>query len=112
MDWSREKAHKGGPEALVLAVITGDEPTRDLKALQRSLDVPLAVGEFVTGPDQESLLFSRERVIFDRDRLGVIVIDGRGIVQYIGPIAPNSDDTEAVLDELFAAADQASHRSK
>lgn len=113
LDWSREKARKGGPQALVLAVITGGEPTRDEKALQSSLDVPLAIGEFVASDqDQASSPFSRERVLFDRNRLGVIVIDGRGIVQYIGPIAPNSDDTEAVLDELFAAADQASHRSK
>ncbi len=113
LDWSREKARKGGPQALVLAVIPGGEPTRDEKALQSSLDVPLAIGEFVASDqDQASSPFSRERVLFDRNRLGVIVIDGRGIVQYIGPIAPNSDDTEAVLDELFAAADQASHRSK
>jgi thiol-disulfide isomerase/thioredoxin len=112
LDWARDKARKGGPQALVLAVVAG-EPNRDLKALQKSIDVPLAVGDFVTaGRDPDSSPFSRELVIFDRDRLGVIVIDGRGIVQYLGPIAPNSDDTEAVLDELFAAADQASRRSK
>jgi thiol-disulfide isomerase/thioredoxin len=111
-EWAREKARKGGTPALVLAVAAG-EPLRDLKVLQKSLDVPLAVGEFVTSMhDPDRSPFSRELVIFDRDRLGVIVIDGRGIVQYIGPIAPNSDDTEAVLDELFAAADQASRRSK
>jgi hypothetical protein len=110
VEWARDKARKGGPQALVLAVAAG-EPLRDVKALQKSLDVPLAVGEFVTSmQDPDRSPFSRELVIFDRDRLGVIVIDGRGIVQYIGPIAPNSDDTEAVLDELFAAADQASRR--
>jgi hypothetical protein len=110
VEWARDKARKGGPQALVLAVAAG-EPLRDVKALQKSLDVPLAVGEFVTSmQDPERSPFSRELVIFDRDRLGVIVIDGRGIVQYIGPIAPNSDDTEAVLDELFAAADQAARR--
>jgi thiol-disulfide isomerase/thioredoxin len=109
-EWARDKVRKGGPQALVLAVAAG-EPLRDVKALQKSLDVPLAVGEFVTSMhDPERSPFSRELVIFDRDRLGVIVVDGRGIVQYIGPIAPNSDDTEAVLDELFAAADQASRR--
>jgi membrane-associated protease RseP (regulator of RpoE activity) len=112
LDWSREKARKGGPHALVLAVSAG-EPTSDLKVLQRSLDVPLATGGLVApGQDLDSSPFSRELVISDRDRLGVIVIDGLGIVQYIGPIAPNSDDTEAVLDELFAAAEQASRRSK
>jgi len=110
VEWAREKARKGGQQALVLAVAAG-EPLRDLKAVQKSLDVPLAVGEFVTSMhDPDRSPFSRELVIFDRDRLGVIVIDGRGIVQYIGPIAPNSEDTEAVLDELFAAAEQASRR--
>jgi membrane-associated protease RseP (regulator of RpoE activity) len=110
-DWSREQARKGRPQALVLAVSLGETP-RDLKVLQGSLDVPLAVGEFgAPGQDAESSPFNRELVISDRDRLGVIVIDGRGIVQYVGPIAPNSDDTEAMLDELFAAADQASRRS-
>ncbi|MBC7977830.1 MAG: PDZ domain-containing protein [Myxococcales bacterium] len=108
-DWSRRQARKGGASALVLAVTTGVD--RDYQALQKTLTVPLAVGEFVArGRDADG--FSRELLISDRDRLGVIVIDGRGIVQYVGPVAPNSDDTEAVLDELFAAADQAARRSK
>lgn len=111
LDWSRDKARKGGQQALVLAVSAGESP-RDLKVMQRSLDVPLATGEFVApGQDIDTSPFNRELVISDRDRLGVIVIDIRGIVQYIGPVAPNSDDTEAVLDEVFAAADQASRRS-
>lgn len=109
--WARSKARKG-PPPLVLAVVAGD-PARDVGALQKQLDVPLAVGEFVTsGHELDASPFSRELVIFDRDRLGVIVVDGDGMVQYIGPIAPNSDDTEAVLDELFAAADQAIRRSR
>ena len=113
LDWARDRSRRDGPPPLVLAVVPAAEPTHDLRALQKSLDVPLAVGEFVTSVhDPDRSPFSRELVIFDRDRLGVIVIDGRGIVQYIGPIAPNSEDTEAVLDELFAAADQASRRSK
>lgn len=112
LDWSRDTARKGMPQPLVLAVTLG-ERTRDLPAMQSALDVPLAIGEFAApGRKADSSPFSRELVLADRDRLGVIVIDGRGIVQYVGPIAPNSDDTEAVLDELFAAADQASRRSK
>ena len=111
LEWARGKARRGGPQALVLGVV-GGEPTHDLQALQRSMDVPLATGELVvSGHDLETSPFSRDLVISDRDRLGVIVIDGRGTVQYVGPIAPNSDDTEAVLDELFAAADQASRRT-
>jgi len=107
--WTRDKAHKGGPQLLVLAVTSG-KPPQDLKMLQRSLDVPLAAGD-LGGADSDTSPF-RELVISDRERLGVIVIDGRGTVQYVGPIAPNSDDTDAVLDELFAAADQAARRSK
>jgi hypothetical protein len=112
LSWARDKARKGGPQALVLAVAPASEASHDLRSLQRSIDVPLATGELAaSGPDVESSPFSRDLVISDPYRLGVIVIDGRGTVQYAGPIAPNSDDTEAVLDELFAAADQASRRS-
>ena len=112
LDWSRDKARKGMPQPLVLAVTLGAQ-LHDLLALQSTLDVPLATDDstlFDLNTDRS--LFSREMVLADRDRLGVIVIDGHGIVQYVGPIAPNSDDTEAVLDELFAVADQASRRSK
>jgi PDZ domain len=109
--WSRQIARKGGPQPLVLAVTSG-APARDLKTLQRSLDVPLASLDGAAGRDPDGWLFGRELVISDAERLGVIVIDGRGIVQYLGPIAPNSDDTEAVLDELFASADQAWRRSR
>jgi hypothetical protein len=112
LDWSRGNARKGGAQPLVLAV-TPDGAIHDLKVMQSSLDVPLAAGEFIApGQDGDRSAFNRDFLLSDRDRLGVIVIDGRGIVQYLGPIAPNSDDTEAVLDELFAVADQASHRSK
>jgi hypothetical protein len=112
LDWSRQKARRAGPPILVLAV-TASEWVRDLRPelLQRSLDVPLATGELIS-PLRDGSPFSRELVISDRDRLGVLVIDARGIVQYAGPIAPDSDDTEAVLDELFAAVVQAQLRSK
>lgn len=111
IDWARERPRHDGPPPLVLAVSAG-EPTRDLRALQKSLDVPLASGDFAQGGELERSPFSREIMVADRDRLWVLVIDGRGIVQYLGPIAPNSDDTEGVLDELFAAADQAWRRSR
>jgi len=112
LEWSRGQARKGGPPPLVLAVTAGGA-AHDLAALQRSLDVPLTTAELSSrrdGAPGSLSLFGRDLVIADRDRLGVIVIDRRGIVQYIGPVAPNSDDTEAVLDELFAAAEQAARR--
>jgi membrane-associated protease RseP (regulator of RpoE activity) len=109
LDWSRDRARRDGPQPLVLAVWAG-EPTRDVRALQKALDVPLATGEF--GGELEGSPFSRELLLEDRERMWVLVIDGRGMVQYLGPIAPNSDDTEAVLDELFAAAEQAWRHAK
>ena len=117
-DWSRDKAKKaGGAQPLVLAVYTGDI-TRDLAALQKSIDVPLVTSEpersfepsDAREPSFASAMFGSDLVLADHDRLGVLVIDGRGIVQYVGPIAPNSDDTDAALDELFAVADQAQRR--
>ena len=36
-----------------------------------------------------------------------MVVDCRGIVQFVAPIAPDSDDLDAALDELLAAAEQA-----
>lgn len=117
--WAHKRARKGGAMPLVLAVHTG-EVSRDLELIQKSLDVPLATSESEASIDDDlrgrdpgfaSAMFGSDLVLADRDRLGVIVIDGRGIVQYVGPIAPNSDDTEAALDELFAVADQSSLRS-
>jgi hypothetical protein len=110
LEWSRARPRRGRAPILVLAA-TATEWVRDLRPelLQRSLDVPLATGEL--GLSAEDTVFTRELVISDRDRLGVLVIDARGTVQFAGPIAPNSDDTEAVLDELFAAVVQAQLRS-
>lgn len=105
--WARARARHGGPPPLVLAVSFAEAPD-DLRALQRTLDVPLVTGEL--GGRDDGSLFSRELVISDRDRLGVVVIDVRGTVQYLGPIAPTSDDAEAVLDDMFAVADQAARR--
>jgi hypothetical protein len=110
LDWARDRSRRTQPP-LVLAIVPAAEPSQDLRALQKSLDVPLAVGEFSSGRSGGSP-FARDMLISDRDRLGVIVIDGRGIVQYLGPVAPNSDDTDAVLDEVFAAAELAWRRSR
>lgn len=101
--WARSKARQGGPVPLVLAVSVTERD--DLQVMQRGLDVPLVTGEL--GP-----LFTRDIIISDPERLGVLVIDGRGTIQYLGPVAPSSDDVDAVLDDLFAVADQAARWSK
>jgi membrane-associated protease RseP (regulator of RpoE activity) len=85
-------ARKSVPENLVT-----------LKQYQRGLDVPLLV------TDQDTFT---DLAITDPDRIHFMVIDGRGIVQYAAPLAPQAEDTAAVLDELYAAAEQASRRIK
>ena len=67
-------------------------------ACRPALDVPLALAD--------PTLYE-EFTIPDTERIHFMVIDCRGVVQYVAPIAPNADDTDAVLDELFAAAEQA-----
>jgi hypothetical protein len=46
----------------------------------------------------------------DIDRVHFMVLDCRGEVAYVAPIVPNTDDTSAVLDELYAAAEQTARR--
>ncbi len=104
--WQRRTARKGTP-ALVLAVSSGEPTSHDAKALQKALDVPLAMG----GLFGEGRGDSPFTLLYDRERLGVIVIDSHGDVQYVGPVAPGTDDTDAVLDEVFAAADQAARHA-
>ena len=38
-----------------------------------------------------------------------MVIDCRGVVRFVAPIAPDADDLDAALDEVLAAAEQAEH---
>ena len=45
----------------------------------------------------------------DSDRVSFMVIDCRGVVRFVAPIAPGSDDIEAAVDEVLAATEQAEH---
>jgi membrane-associated protease RseP (regulator of RpoE activity) len=74
-----------------------------LKSQARMLDVPLLVA------DQETY---KSFTIGDGDRVQFMVIDCRGIVQYASFVVPNAEDQDAVLDELYAAAEQASREKK
>jgi membrane-associated protease RseP (regulator of RpoE activity) len=75
----------------------------ELKPIANALDVPLLVADTETYQT-----FS----ISDVDRVHFMVIDCRGIVSYVAPIAPDADDLDAALDELYAAAEQAMRRMK
>jgi hypothetical protein len=100
-DWVRAQADKGvGFPPMALAVTPG-APSESKQLTPIGLDVPLALADRDVYEDL---------VVADAERINFMVIDCRGIVQYVAPIAPNGDDTEAAIDELFAAAEQASRR--
>jgi membrane-associated protease RseP (regulator of RpoE activity) len=50
-----------------------------------------------------------ELAIDDPERVHFMVIDCRGVVRFVEPIAPGSDDMDAAVDEVIAAAEQAEH---
>jgi membrane-associated protease RseP (regulator of RpoE activity) len=72
-----------------------------LKHEGHKLDVPLLVADAET---------YEQFAIGDGDRVQFMVIDCRGIVQYAVPVVPSSEDADAVLDELYAAAEQAARK--
>ncbi len=82
---------------------TVPENVENLKQYARGFDVPLLV------TDQDTFA---ELAITDPDRIHFMVIDCRGVVQYAAPLAPEAEDKAAVLDEIYAAAEQASRRMK
>lgn len=106
--WSRNKSTKSSAIS-VLGATVGDgrksvpENVEGLKQYQRGLDVPLLVA------DSETF---NQLAITDGDRIHFMVIDCHGVVQYAAPLAPDADDQTAVLDELYAATEQAARRLK
>jgi hypothetical protein len=106
--WSRGRRDARAPIAVLAAVadLSGRRSALDtleqLKLMQRALDVPLLAADYDT--------YTRY-AMKDIDRVHFMVIDARGVVQYVAPIVPNADDTRAVLDELYAAAEQTARRT-
>ena len=105
--WSRERTERRAPIGVVAATAdiglrrSASENLEQLKLVQRSLDLPLLAADFDT--------YSRF-AMSDRDRVHFMVIDCRGVVQYVAPIVPDAEDTGAMLDELYAAAEQTARR--
>lgn len=105
--WKRERKDSRAPISFVAATAdlsiqrSAAENLGQLKVAQRSLDVPLLATDYET---------YAQFAMKDTDRVHFMVLDSRGIVQYVAPIVPNTDDTSAVLDELYAAAEQTARR--
>lgn len=100
-DWAA--AHRDTANALAVTLPTGPEDLSTAAArskLQASyaLDLPLALVQSAEG---DELLFG------DPDRATLMIVDTRGVVRYVSPISPDASDTDAALDELYAAASQA-----
>ncbi len=103
-DWAKAK----GKNAISVIGVTSarqalPEAMKELKEAQRRLDVPLMYA------DPETF---KEMSINDAKRIHFMVIDCRGIVEYATPLKPDADDRTAVLEELFAATEQAARRMK
>lgn len=91
------KARSSG--AFELAVTTREHPTTNLRSWFGS-SVALAVAD----SDSFGAL-----AMADHDRVFFMVIDCKGIVRLVTPIAADADDMEGAIDEVLAGATQAEH---
>jgi hypothetical protein len=66
----------------------------------------LAVGAPVATVSED--VFARA-VFMERERVHFMVVDARGVVRFVAPVAADADDVDAAIDELVAAAQQAEH---
>lgn len=106
--WSRADRTTKTP-IKVMAATAGDarmvRPLKDvldmLKHDTHKLDVPLLATDADT---------FKEFVLGDADRIHFMLIDCHGIVQHSAFVVPTADDVDAVLDELYAATEQAARK--
>lgn len=106
--WEKEQADKPGAPPMALAVTRSPDPNLGPKEVARSsmfkgaankIDVPLALADPIVYD---------EFTLPDVERVHFTIVDCRGVVRYVAPVAADGADTDAALDELFAAAEQAS----
>lgn len=85
------------------SVLAVTAPVGDLSSYRKtfSTGVPLAVAD-----DEVFDMLAMK----DPQRITFMVIDCRGVVRYVAPVAPESDDVDAAIDEVLAAAEQAEHQ--
>ncbi|MBV8762801.1 MAG: PDZ domain-containing protein [Deltaproteobacteria bacterium] len=100
-DGLRERLH-GEDIPTVLAVT----PTvRDPSTLRKVFTSSV---KLATAPEDAIL----ENELLEGDRIHFLIIDAKGIVRFVSPIAPDSDDIDAALDEVLAACEQEEHAAK
>jgi hypothetical protein len=106
--WSAERAGPRRPPIAVLGATSepllrqpGGAALSSLQLAQRGRAAVLLAAE----PETYARFAMR-----DADRVHFMVIDHRGVVAYVAPVVPDTDDTRAMLDELYAAAEQIARR--
>lgn len=100
-DGLRDRMKGESPVPSVLAV-TAAAPRDRLASVRKSFtsNVSLALAE----PDVFDSL-----ALKDSMRISFMVIDCRGVVRFVAPIAPDADDIDAAIDDILAAVEQAEH---
>lgn len=86
----------------ILAVTSAATPDR-LTSVRKSFtaQVSLAVAE----PDVFDAMALKDSL-----RISFMVIDCRGVVRFVAPIAPDAEDLDAAVDDILAAVEQAEYQ--
>jgi hypothetical protein len=103
VDHVAERLARRAPSAEALAVTTDGRTDLEVRATSvRAIRgvVPMALADAETF---DSLTTAENNRVF------FTVIDCRGIVRLIAPIAPDADDIDAAIDEVLGGAEQAEH---
>ncbi|CAN5574195.1 hypothetical protein BH11MYX1_BH11MYX1_29520 [soil metagenome] len=82
--------------------VTPRDTLDDMSAVRKSFASPVALAVADNATFGSLAMEDPERAFF-------MVIDCRGIIRLVTPIAPDSDDLEAAIDEVLAGATQAEH---
>ena len=83
--------------------ITAPGRRGDLKSLRKSFNANVPVG--VADMEMFEML-----ALKDAERIHFMVVDCRGVVRFVAPVAPDSEDLDAAIDDVLAAAVQAEHQ--
>ncbi len=100
IDRVADKLNRRTPAAVALAVLGSDREISESVLRGMRGTVPLALANQATYANLATT---------DVDRVFFMVIDCRGVVKLVAPIAPDADDIPAAVDEVLAAVEQAEH---
>lgn len=85
-----------------LLAVTAAAPRDKLAGMRKSFTASVALAQ--AEPD-----VFEELALKDSQRISFMVIDCRGVVRFVAPIAPEADDLDAAIDDILAAVEQAEH---